>query len=181
MLRPSWWVLFSVACLIVETNTALGAAPTNRVCKADQLELFSCVLKSKETVGICLDKSSTQMNYVSSKKRSVAALSNVQEAIIGENPHGDSIVVEAKTPDRTIQLFVDGDFYDMQSPLLLTNRDGLNRRDECKLGTFVHNPAVVNVRGRPEAVNLFGLLSSGLAAELLSPPEWPEPEATLKP
>ena len=165
--------------LVLGTSTAQGAPPTNHTCKDEQLELFSCVLHSNEAVGICLDKATTQINYVSGRRRSIAALSNVQEAIIGENPHGDSIVVKATTSDRTIQIFVDGDYYDMQSPLLFTTVKGRNKREECKPGTVVDNPAVVNVHGRSEAVSLFGLLSVGLAAELLNPPEWPGPDNTL--
>lgn len=170
---------FVALCLtaIISVKTATGALPTNNTCTPEQLEVFSCVLKSRQVVGICLDKSTLKMEFALGTRNhggSVVGLSDVREATIGENAHGNSIVLRARAPDRVIELFVDGDYHDMEVPLLVSKTKHGDQHEECINGTPVFNPAVVTVDGRDKAANLFSLQMDGIAAKLDNPPAWPE-------
>jgi hypothetical protein len=160
----------------LSVKTATGALPTNNTCAPEQLEVFSCVLKSHQVVGICLHKSTLKMEFalgVRDQGGSVLELSDVREATTDEHIHGNTIVLSAHAVDRVIQLFVDGNYADAEVPQLVIKTNAHDQREECVDGTVVHNPAVVTVDGHEKAANLFSLEMDGIAAKLDNPPPWP--------
>jgi len=105
---------------------------------------------------------------------SVVPLSGVKEATVGENAHGNQIVLTATESDRSIELFVDGDHYDMEAPILITKTGRHRQTEACVAATVVENPAVVTVGDRERPANLFSLEMDGIAATLPNPPVRPK-------
>ena len=147
-----------------------------KICTADDVKVFACVLKDRQQVGFCLGKSDLKMRLVvrAGESQASSPVTGLREATLGGNAHGDIITLQGDTSGGPVALYVDFIADDVLPPVLVQGVGKREIREPCASATFETEHAEVGSGNAKYAVRLLGLREIGLAKSLTPVPEWPD-------
>jgi hypothetical protein len=166
-----------IAYVVQAQGASVESQPQLSYCSTKQIELFSCEIKTKETVALCLSNRDLTVELVrtaSDGVRRVIHLSGLRQ-IVHQNAHGNYTVLEANSPNGAVTLYVDRDRYDMSTPALSTASQNGTETGFC-VDSSVRVPlSTSQIRGKPELTSLFNLGQFGISSPLGEDdePDWP--------
>ena len=151
-------------------------------CTSEQVELFSCPLKSSTTLALCLDKNklTTELVRIDPQGfRTASLMSDLKQVVHTPNNHGYQTDLRGYTSDGIITLFLDTNFYDMTKPALSTTKGEHTNIEFCADLKFNIPESRVTVNNKSILINIRNLLGFGLAKPLTEEPDWPNEDGSF--
>ena len=147
-----------------------------KICTADEVKVFACVLKSRQQVGFCLGKTDLKMRLVvrAGESQASSPVTGLREATLGGNAHGDIITLQGDTSSGPVALYVDFITDDVLPPVLVQGTGKQQIKEPCASATFETEHAEIGSGNAKHAVRLSGLREIGVAKSLTPVPEWPD-------
>lgn len=177
-------ILFVGACGLMFTANA--AEPNS--CAPEQVELFSCPLKSKTTIALCLNKEklTTELVRVDPQGTRIAtSISDLKQFYSMPNNHGYETILEGKASKGKISLFIETNPSDLLNPALSIDNGNDSHTDFCSGYKYRNSDSQyrlpqnkLKLKNKAELISIRDLLRLGVSMPLAEDdvPTWPDEE-----